>query len=139
VSDAAAKNNGAAVLARELRALRAEIAALRSEVAELKPIAAVHPVSRRGKLSDPEVVRLCAWLEQHRDDWAWLPNEGTVRGWLNGRSRPSRLKVAALWLNRRDAAVPGLGRPEPELLALLEGEGEEGGASGPQESEGAPV
>ncbi len=107
----------------EIAPLHAEITELRATIAELKPtIPAARPPRRRGYLSGPEADRLCVWLEQHREDWSWLPYDGTIRGWLNGRSRPSRRLVAQLWTSPRDAAAPGLDRPEPELLELLEGD-----------------
>ena len=53
---------------------------------------------------------------------------GTIQRWLSKASkRPRRTSVVTLWTNAADADKPGLGRPEPELIALLEGEGDEEG------------
>lgn len=113
-----------AMLDRQLEPIRAELAAVR-ELLEPTPSASAgprfrHPVHLRGNHSPEEAERIVAWLEAHRDEWGHLPYAGTVRGWIAGRSRPSRRLVAQLFVNRPDdPQAPGLGLGEPELEALL--------------------
>lgn len=81
------------------------------------------------KLTDDEAGRLRAWLAENR---ASCPaGDRTPERWLNGKTRnPRRASVARWWTAK-------LGRPEPELVAVLEGDDGEGGVSGPPEREGA--
>jgi len=83
------------------------------------------------KLTDDEAARLRAWLAANR---ASCPaGDRTPERWLNGKTaRPRRATVARWWTAK-------LGRPEPELIALLEDDGDEAAASGPPEREGAAV
>lgn len=146
--------SAAETIIRELRALRAEIAALRQvdreavreeitralrlEVPAILERVADEAGERRArnaalrhsaKLSDDEARRLRAWGAENRES---LPRgDRTPERWLNGTTRnPRRATVAHWWTDT-------LGRPEPELIALLEGDGDEGGVSGPQDGEGA--
>lgn len=127
-----------AMLDRQLGPVRAELAATRGELAALRELIvgprdrlSGRPLSRRGLHPPEEAERIVAWLEAHRDEWAHLSYAGTVRGWLAGRSRPSRRMVLQLWLNPLNPPTgedgepqlePGLERTEPELESLLAGE-----------------
>lgn len=92
---------------------------LADERQERRAVRLARRLNEAPKLSDDEAQCLRAWVAENEDEWR--PVSRTPERWLSGKtSNPRRATVARWWTDT-------LGLPEPELIALLEGDDDDGG------------